>query len=136
MRVQDACAQDVIEQMKGGGDVLVCAPTATGKSLMYMLPSLLDGGIGIVVSPLVALIKDQVATALSSCPPLSSTHRFPRARPKCPRCCWQVTIINKRSQELLGYDVFGAAGGASNDAHGVQRTCSGQYRWPSRLHAI
>ena len=77
MRVQDACAQDVIEQMKGGGDVLVCAPTATGKSLMYMLPSLLDGGIGIVVSPLVALIKDQVATALSSCPPLVLHTPFP-----------------------------------------------------------
>jgi ATP-dependent DNA helicase RecQ len=52
---------DVIEAALAGRDCLVLMPTGGGKSLCYQLPSLLRDGTGIVVSPLIALMRDQVA---------------------------------------------------------------------------
>ena len=54
---------DVIEAALGGRDCLVLMPTGGGKSLCYQLPGLVRGGVGIVISPLIALMRDQV-TAL------------------------------------------------------------------------
>src|SRR5512142_3371161 len=53
--------QSIVEHVANGGDALVLMPTGGGKSLCYQIPSLLREGIGVVVSPLIALMQDQVA---------------------------------------------------------------------------
>ncbi len=52
--------QAIIEHVIGGGDALVLMPTGGGKSLCYQVPALVRAGVGIVVSPLIALMQDQV----------------------------------------------------------------------------
>ncbi|WP_315837145.1 DNA helicase RecQ [Bradyrhizobium prioriisuperbiae] len=56
--------EDIVMHLAGGGNCLVLMPTGGGKSLCYQLPSLLRDGCGIVVSPLIALMRDQVAGLL------------------------------------------------------------------------
>ena len=54
----------IVDHALGGGDALVLMPTGGGKSLCYQLPSVMRDGTGVVVSPLIALMQDQVDALL------------------------------------------------------------------------
>ncbi|MDE9537479.1 DEAD/DEAH box helicase, partial [Xenorhabdus bovienii] len=50
---------DIVQHVAQGGDALVLMPTGGGKSLCYQVPALVRDGVGVVVSPLIALMQDQ-----------------------------------------------------------------------------
>ena len=52
--------EDVVRHVTAGGDAVVLFPTGAGKSLCYQIPALCRAGVGVVISPLIALMRDQV----------------------------------------------------------------------------
>ncbi len=51
---------DVVDHVMGGGDAVVLFPTGAGKSMCYQIPAICRPGVGIIISPLIALMRDQV----------------------------------------------------------------------------
>src|SRR5579883_983972 len=74
---------EIIETILGGRDVLAVMPTGSGKSLCYQLPALMRDGLTVVVSPLIALMRNQVAQLRSygvAAASLNSTNNFDENR--------------------------------------------------------
>ena len=52
--------EEIVDAVAAGRDVLAIMPTGGGKSLCFQLPALMRGGVTVVISPLIALMRDQV----------------------------------------------------------------------------
>ena len=96
----------IIEHTIAGGDSLVLMPTGGGKSLCYQIPALVRPGAAVVVSPLIALMRDQVDTLLqagvrAAC--LNSTLAYAEARDVEERLrAGQIDLLYAAPERLLG----------------------------------
>ena len=78
--------QEVVEQVGSGKDLCVVMPTGAGKSLCYQLPILASGSYGIIVSPLISLMKDQVDSLLER---------------SLPAACLNTSVSYEKQREIL-----------------------------------
>jgi ATP-dependent DNA helicase RecQ len=97
--------EEIVGHVTGGGNCLVLMPTGGGKSLCYQVPSLLRQGCGIVVSPLIALMRDQVAGLLEAgvkAAVLNSTLSFDEANAvECRLLAGDLDLLYVAPERLL-----------------------------------
>lgn len=79
--------EEIVDQVARGGDTFVLMPTGGGKSLCYRIPSLVRPGVGIVVSPLISLMKDQVDALREN---------------GVAAACYNSTLGERESRQVLG----------------------------------
>ncbi len=98
--------QTIIEHVAEGGDALVLMPTGGGKSLCYQIPALMRQGTGIVVSPLIALMHDQVEALCQLGVPAaylnSSQDGFARAEVERRFVNGELDLLYVAPERLLG----------------------------------
>jgi ATP-dependent DNA helicase RecQ len=98
--------QAVIEHTVTGGDSLVLMPTGGGKSLCYQIPALLRDGVAVVVSPLISLMRDQVAALREAgvkAAFLNSSLDFGEARAvEQQLCAGDLDLLYVAPERLLG----------------------------------
>ena len=101
---------EIIETILAGRDVLAVMPTGSGKSLCYQLPALMRDGLTVVVSPLIALMRNQVAQLPSygiAAASLNSANNFERepANPRSDRARRTAPrLYPARAARQTGYD--------------------------------
>lgn len=97
--------RQVVDQVLAGRDSLVLMPTGGGKSLIYQLPALLLPGLTIVVSPLIALMQDQVDRLAANGIPAtfanSSLSAIDRARRERAAACGEVKLLYVAPERLM-----------------------------------
>ena len=98
--------QEIIEHVCAGGDALVLMPTGGGKSLCYQIPALVREGIGVVVSPLIALMQDQVealreARRAGGVPELDSQTGASAARSSAGSAAGELDLLYLAPERLL-----------------------------------
>ncbi|MBE2886971.1 DNA helicase RecQ [Geobacter anodireducens] len=79
--------EEIVDRVARGGDTFVLMPTGGGKSLCYQIPSLVRPGVGIVVSPLISLMKDQVDALREN---------------GVAAACYNSTLGERESRQVLG----------------------------------
>lgn len=79
--------EEVVRHVVGGGSGLVLMPTGGGKSLCFQVPALCRPGLGVVVSPLIALMEDQVAALRQQDIPAAALHS--ELEPDEARAVWR-----------------------------------------------
>ena len=95
----------VMEALLAGRHVLAVMPTGAGKSLCYQVPALVLGGLTIVVSPLVALMQDQVAALRLAGVAADTINSSPRPRCQCrglaPRATGETRLLYLAPERLM-----------------------------------
>ncbi len=122
---------EIIDHVAAGGDALVLMPTGGGKSLCFQIPALLRPGVGVVISPLIALMQDQVA-ALREAGVRAAALNSALSWPEAQQVQWQVRageidllyvaperLLQERCLELL--DATQLALFAIDEAHCVSQ---------------
>ena len=96
----------IIDHVVGGGDALVVMPTGGGKSLCYQIPALLRAGVAVIVSPLIALMQDQVNALLQAgvrAAYLNSTLTFDEVRAiERDACAGSLDLLYVAPERLMG----------------------------------
>ena len=121
----------IIGHVAGGGDCLVLMPTGGGKSLCYQIPALLRAGVAVVVSPLIALMQDQVDALRQAgvrAGYLNSTLTFGEVRAvERDACEGRLDLLYVAPERLMGERTLALLGGlrialfAIDEAHCVSQ---------------